>query len=318
MQASGALAWGMAGHLEAAIDTLGELTARHPKAVEFRAELARFVGRDVLARHPMGFALPGPRRRVFDVFIFNNEVRLLKLQLHAMKHFVDRFVLVEARQTFTGQAKPATFKRHKAEFAEVGDRIVQVVVDAFPPHVRHPWSREFYQRDMGVLGLSGLCAEDDLVIISDADEVISAETVLGFDGDYARLAMERARYFLNYRERLDGEAQKEASSLWRAGYLASLGLSYARNVLRFDKRAPRLLDAGWHFTSVADAAGIAAKMGSTAHQEFSRGVKTSAVAAGLARLRAGELEPGWERCALDHRFPAWLRENREQFEDLLL
>ncbi len=318
LQASGALAWGMAGRLEAAIDTLGELTVRHPKAVDFRASLARFVGRDVLARHPMSFAPPASRRRVFDVFIFNNEVRLLKLKLHAMKDYVDRFVLVEARQTFTGEPKPATFKRRKAEFAEFGDKIVHVMVDPFPAHVRHPWSREFYQRDMGVRGLSGLCCEDDLVIISDADEVVSAEAVLGFKGDYARLGMERARYFLNYREALDGEAQKEASSLWRAGYMASLGLSYARNVLRFDKKAPRLLDAGWHFTSVSDAAGIAAKMSTTAHQEHSRGVKTKAVAQSLERIRAGDLEPGWERCELDGRFPAWLRANRDQFEDLLL
>ena len=314
---SGALAWGMAGRLEPAIEMLGGLTLRHPKAVEFRAELARFVGRDVLARHPPGFAPPGPRRRVFDVFIFNNEVRLLKLKLHAMKDFVDRFVLVEARQTFTGEPKAATFKRHKSEFAEFGDKIVHLVVDHFPAHVRHPWSREFHQRDMGILGLSGLFAEDDLVIISDADEVVSREAVLGFDGDYARLGMERARYFLNYREVLEGEAQNEASSLWRAGYLASLGLSYARNVLRFDKKAPRVNDAGWHFTSVANAAGIAAKMRLTAHQEFS-GVRTKAVAAGLNRVRSGELEEGWERCDLDARFPAWLRENRDQYEDLLL
>ena len=317
MHGSGALAWGMAGRLEPSIEMLGDLTVKHPKAPDFRAELARFVGRDVLARHPPSFAPPGPGRRVFDVFIFNNELRLLKLKLHAMKDFVDRFVLVEARQTFTGEPKPATFKRHKAEFAEFGDKIVHVVVDQFPAHVRHPWSREFHQRDMGILGLSGLFAEDDLVIISDADEVVSREAVLGFDGAYARLGMERARYFLNYREVLEGEAQSEASSLWRAGYLASLGLSYARNVLRFDKKAPRVNDAGWHFTSVANAAGIAAKMRLSAHQEFS-GVKAKAVAAGLNRVRAGELEEGWERCDLDDRFPAWLRQNRDQFEDLLL
>ena len=314
---SGALAWGMAGRLDLAIPALGELTVRHPKTVEFRAELARFIGQDVLRRHPPGFAARGPRPRVFDVFIFNNEVRLLKLKLHAMADFVDHFVLVEARQTFTGQAKPASFKRRRGEFAEFADKIIHVVVDEFPAHVRHPWSREFYQRDMGILGLSGRAAEDDLVIISDADEVVSRETVLGFDGAYARLGMERARYFLNYREALEGEAQNEASSLWRAGYLGSLGLSYARNVLRFDKKAPRLNDAGWHFTSVADAAGIAAKLGVTAHQEHA-GVKASTVAANLARMRAGELEPGWERCDLDARFPAWLRENRDQFEDLLL
>ena len=316
VQGSAALAWGRAGRLEPAIDTLGALTLRQPKAVDLRMALARFVGQDVLKRHPLTFAPKGPRK-VFDVFIFNNEFRLLKLKLHAMADWVDHFVLVEARQTFTGVRKPPYYKRRQALFEEFASKIIHVVVDEFPAHVRHPWSREFYQRDMGVLGLNGFCGEDDLVIISDADEIVSRDVVLGFEGEFAGLRMERARYFLNYRQVLPVEGQKEASSLWRGRYLGRVGLSNARNVLRFDKKSTVLLQAGWHFTSVSDASGIAAKMNITAHQEHA-GVTTQAVAEILQRLRAGQLEPGWERCELDERFPAYLREHPEEFADVLL
>lgn len=316
VQASAALAWGRTGQLEPAIDTLGALTLRHPKLVDLRTALARFVGQDVLKHHPLTFAPKGPRK-VFDVFIFNNEIRLLKLKLHAMADFVDHFVLVEARQTFTGTPKPLVYKRRQALFEEFADKIIHVVVDEFPAHVRHPWSREFYQRDMGVAGLNGLCGEDDLVIISDADEIVSREAVLGFEEQFAGLRMERARYFLNYREALPVETQKEASSLWRARFLGRIGLSNARNVLRFDKKSTMLTGAGWHFTSVSDASGIAAKMNITAHQEHA-GVTTEAVTEILEQLRAGQLEPGWERCELDERFPAYLRDHRDEFEDVLL
>jgi beta-1,4-mannosyl-glycoprotein beta-1,4-N-acetylglucosaminyltransferase len=316
VQASAALAWGRAGRLEPAIDTLGALTLRFPKLVDLRTALARFVGQDVLKHHPLAFAPKGPRK-VFDVFIFNNEIRLLKLKLHAMADWVDHFVLVEARQTFTGTHKPLVYKRRQALFEEFAHKIIHVVVDEFPAHVRHPWSREFYQRDMGVLGLNGLCAEDDLVIISDADEILSREAILGFEDQFAGLRMERARYFLNYREALPVEAQKEASSLWRARFLGRVGLSNARNVLRFDKKSLMVTRAGWHFTSVSDASGIAAKMNITAHQEHA-GVTTEAVTEILERLRAGDFEPGWERCELDERFPAYLREHRDEFEDVLL
>ena len=38
----------------------------------------------------------------------------------------------------------------------------------------------------------------------------------------------------------------------------------------------------------------------------------------IQRLRAGQLQLGWERCELDERFPTYLRDHRDEFEDVLL
>ena len=314
---SGALAWGRAGRLEAAVDAFGDITADHPRLSELRPQLQRVIGRDLLRRRPLVFAPPGPGRRVFDVFPFNNELRMLKLKLHEMSDWVDGFVLVEARQTFTGAPKPLVFQENKDQFAEFASKIVHVVVDAFPPYVRRPWAREYHQRDMGLVGLDGRVSEDDLVIISDADEILSRDFVLGFEGEYASLAMERSRYFMNYCQALPADQLKVAASLWRARYLGELGLSTARDTLRFDKRSSPIGPSGWHFTSIGDASAIRNKMDSTSHQEHA-GAPVEAFAAMLSRLRAGEREPGWERLELDERFPAYLRANREAFEDVLL
>ncbi len=239
------------------------------------------------------------------------------MKLHEMADWVDGFVLVEARQTFTGAPKPLVFQENREQFAAFADKIVHVVVDRFPDHVRHPWAREYYQRDMGITGLSGRVREDDLVIVSDSDEVISKEAVQGFDGEYAPMGLERMRYFLNYRQVLPPGRLKEYPSIWRARYLRSIGLSNARETVRSEKKTRRLSPAGWHFTSVSDAPGIVDKLKNTSHQEFA-GATTEAVAATLRDLRAGQIEAGWERCELDERFPAYLRQHQGELQDVLL
>jgi hypothetical protein len=171
---------------------------------------------------------------------------------------------------------------------------------------------------MGIVGLSGRCQLEDLILISDTDELASREAVIGFDGDYASLGMERMRYFMNYRQALEPNALKLTTSLCRARYLRSIGLSYARCVLGADKRVSRILKGGWHFTSIGGAADIVHKLKNSAHQEHAGDAETDAVGAHLAQIRSGVREPGWERVELDDRFPAYLRANRQAFEDVLL
>ena len=317
LRTSGALAWARAGKLKSAILGLGQLSMDFPRDSAIRAGLARAISQDVLSSRPLRLERRSGPRKIFDVFLFHDELRMLELKLNEMHEWVDHFVLVEARQTFTGASKPLVFQENRDQFAAFAGKIVHVVVDQFPAHVRHPWSREFHQRDAGILGLAGRCSEEDLVIISDADEITARAAVESFSGDYARLAMERARFFLNYREALRPEAQREAGSVWRAGYLPSLGLSYARIVVRGDKRAPRLTNSGWHFTSINDVEGLTSKVRNASHQEHA-GLPQSHFADIIDRLRRGELDPGWERCELDERFPDYIRRHREELADLLL
>ncbi len=122
--------------------------------------------------------------KVWDCFTFFNELDVLEIRLHELADVVDRFVLVEATRTYQGEPKPLYYGDNIPRFHEFASRIVHVVVE-FPderalaslyPRASLSWAREYYQRDMIVRGLKE-CSNDDVVIISDVDEIPSADTV---------------------------------------------------------------------------------------------------------------------------------------------
>jgi beta-1,4-mannosyl-glycoprotein beta-1,4-N-acetylglucosaminyltransferase len=315
LRLSGALAWGLAGRRAAATLALERLAARFRNDLVSRNLLARQIGQDVLENHPMVFAPPEGRRKVFDVFPFFNEFEMLDIKLHEMADWVDHFVVVEATRTFTGIEKPLNFQANRHAFSRFESKIIHVVVDDYPACIDRAWGREFHQRDMGVRGLSGRCARDDLVLITDVDEIVARQAIEQLEGPRARLLMERARYFLNYRERLARSEQRGLASVWRAEHLRTCGMSYLRGCN--DKKTPAIHDAGWHFTSVSDVPGMLLKFRSTSHQEYAS-LRQDEVAERLSAIQAGQVEEGWERCDVDERFPAYIRDNQDKLSHLLL
>jgi len=96
-----------------------------------------------------------------------------------MDPIVDRFVLVEARKTFQGTDKPLYFEDNKALFAPYLAKIEHIIVD-FPPEIDYlrpakspAWAREYFQRDQIAQGLT-TASPDDLILISDVDEIVKA------------------------------------------------------------------------------------------------------------------------------------------------
>ena len=47
--------------------------------------------------------------KIFDCFIFNNEVELLEIRLNILNDVVDKFVIVEGKSTFSGKKKDSSF-----------------------------------------------------------------------------------------------------------------------------------------------------------------------------------------------------------------
>ncbi len=109
-------------------------------------------------------------RKVFDCFVFYNELDILEIRLNTLAPFVDHFVLVESPRTFTGQPKPLVYEENKARFAEFRDKIIHVIDDDMPEHADSTFVREAHQRSAIGRGLGDAHA-DDLIIVSDADEI---------------------------------------------------------------------------------------------------------------------------------------------------
>ena len=57
----------------------------------------------------------GPLPRIYDTFIFYNEIELLEIRLNELTNVVDQFLLVEADKTFTYKDKPLYYFERRGE-----------------------------------------------------------------------------------------------------------------------------------------------------------------------------------------------------------
>ena len=112
---------------------------------------------------------------IYDTFMFFNELELLELRLHELAGVVDKFVLCEATRTFSNKPKPLWYADNKSRFSAFSDRIIHVVVDDSPDS-SDPWVLDHYQKNCIGRALRD-CRPDDVIMMSDADEIARASTV---------------------------------------------------------------------------------------------------------------------------------------------
>jgi beta-1,4-mannosyl-glycoprotein beta-1,4-N-acetylglucosaminyltransferase len=303
-----------AGAWEPAISAFEDVFADPALRRQTWSELARCVGGDVLSRTELAFR-PGGPVKVFDLFPFNGEFAVLALKLAEMAPWVDRFVIVEAAETFSGNPKPLTWPSRPDSFRAYEDKIIYLPIPAFPEPLRVSWAREFFQRDLAAAALSGLCARDDIVIISDADEILLEGAVRGFRGPLAGCGLRTFRYFLNF-EQLFKEPHVKAT-LTRAGLLASNGCSYLRMGADQSYRQGIIPDAGWHFSSFGGPEALELKMRSYSHTEHAHQDRAH-FARIMARIRQPSRLAGFRRCEIDESFPAFLRANLPAYAQYVL
>ena len=240
---------------------------------------------------------------------------MLQLKLRDMAGWVHQFVLAEADETFPGRPKPLHFRSDPAAAAGPhANRIRPLVVPEPPPHIDFTWAREFFQKDHAVFGLDGLARPDDLVILSDADEILVRSAVEGFRGDAAAGALRTFRFFLNC-EFVPSVPQLKAT-VTRAGFAARHGWNYLRlGAIRY-RRAEHLPAAGWHFSNIGDPQWLAYKMQCTAHEEWAH-MDQSYFERKLPKMRKA-LGANFVRREIDDSFPASIRESREALASFIL
>jgi hypothetical protein len=299
----------------AAIRRFGLAVARLPRQEEHFYELDRCVEADLRARLTLQLAPPARRRRVIDVSPFNGEFTLLEIKLNEMADWVDRFVIYESPLTYTGLPKPLHFQQGKERFAKFADKIVHFVIDETPPYAAHAWARELYQRASAIRGLQGLVGPDDLVMLSDADEVLERGKIEAWDGLQTTCGLRTFCWFLNYRL-LEPVKQGAKSCLVKGRCLAGCGTAMARLMLGTLTREI-LPEAGWHFTSVLTAEALKAKLDSYSHEDWA-GSSVAEQAAFLRSIREGEDQPGYRREPVDESFPRFVREHREALAEFIL
>lgn len=107
--------------------------------------------------------------KIFDCFLFFNELELLDLRLATLDAVVDHFVLVEANKTFTDRRKDFIFDKNKNRYKKYLDKIIYVRVNDTPAP-DGVWTIENFQRNCITRGLTS-AKTGDKIIISDVDEI---------------------------------------------------------------------------------------------------------------------------------------------------
>ncbi|KAL2500107.1 beta-1 [Abeliophyllum distichum] len=180
-------------------------------------------------------------RRVFDAVLFSNEVEMLTIRWKELYPYITRFVLLESNSTFTGLLKPRYFAIDRDQFKFVEPRLTYGTISGRFRRGENPFVEEAYQRVAldQLIRIAGI-EDDDLLIMSDVDEIPSSHTInlLRWCEDIPPILHLRLKNYL-----YSFEFQYDDGS-WRASVHR-----YERGKTRYAhyRQSDYLLsDAGWH------------------------------------------------------------------------
>lgn len=238
---------------------------------------------------------------IFDCFIFNNELDLLEIRMHELKDFEVTHVIVQANKTFTGKDREfITFNHPRIRDVRVTDM----------PNGDDPWVRERFQRNAILRGL-GDAKDDDIVIISDGDEIPSAKAITEFNDkhyNFASMAMSMSLYFFNCM----APAHWDCARIMKYSFLRNKFPEEIRH-FGFDNSVV----GGWHLTYMGGADAIRKKLESFSHQE----INSKELLDNLERkISVGESPWDGDRLVfvhLDDSFPKFVVENQKRFKRFL-
>lgn len=222
--------------------------------------------------------------KIYDCFAFFNELDLLEMRLEELYSVVDHFVLVEATKTFQKTDKPLHYQINKERFKKYHDKIIYILVDEYPNfftrwRVPKPWDYDNGQKEFILKGLTG-AKPDDLIIVSDLDEIPLAGKVLEYKNKPGVRVFEQylCFYYLNnVCTHMTGDADKihnrNGFGFWRGPVMLEYKLiKDIKSTRLYRDLSPSevmvIPESGWHFSYMGGVEKIIGKIESWAHKEY--------------------------------------------------
>ncbi len=215
--------------------------------------------------------------KIIDCFIFYNEIEMLKYRLSIIGDYIDYFILVESKKTFTNRDKILYYQEYKNDpiIKKYESKIIQISLNELKNEGKTKdeiWENEYYQRNMIHKGIEYLnLNKEDIIIISDVDEIINPlwlvliknkkiyieKLIYGFEMDFYY-------YNLNYLKK----------NKW---YFVKF-LNYETYILNGNSpQNIRMLQAqiyykrgGWHLSYFGNEEYISNKIQNFSHQEYNK------------------------------------------------
>lgn len=108
--------------------------------------------------------------RIIDVFLYNGEFDLLELRLKELQPYVDLFLLSEANQSYSGRPKELKYPEIESKFKEY-NILYYPVTEFGENNYPNAWDREHFIRKTIGLKIMEIADKDDIIMISDLDEL---------------------------------------------------------------------------------------------------------------------------------------------------
>ena len=283
--------------------------------------------------------------KIYDTFIFNNELEILDIRLNILNDYVDYFVLVESPLTHSGKPKELMYEKNKHLFKKFEHKIIHYVVeepikdfedfekrlnDPIIPAFEHTilediLSFEFKPEKISFIRNSYECdsikkvlanihpSDDDFCFISDLDEIWNPNALIDYSkDDIFKVKQLSYVYYLNNR----------SNENWR-GWTGTIGTKY-KNIKNNSTNRLRTLkiqkytivkNGGWHFTSQGGAQLVRQKVESTSHTEIDNTKIKSRIEDNL--LKNKDIMGRYYKFWIDEKdLPKYLLENKEKYKNL--
>lgn len=232
--------------------------------------------------------------KIYDAFLFFNELDILELRLNYLNDVVDYFVISECDYTFSGNKKPFYFEDNKERFSKFLHKIIHVKnyntneihnltttndisvfenikyhyeqikytaeTDNAAPH----WCRDFLHREYVQYGLIN-CQDDDIVFFGDVDEFPDkTKLTTTFSEPY----IFEMRHMLGSLDVENVSEPFQGTVITNYKNLRNQSLGMYRNRKRNNGFVK--VRGGWHLTSMGGSERVKTKIQSWGHQEFHR------------------------------------------------
>lgn len=308
-------------------------------------EVPQMPALDVLRSELVGNKSTG---KVYDCFIFYNELDLLELRLNIMDPVVDHFVIVEASTTHKGEPKLWYYQENEQRFDKWKDKIIYIQVD-LPDNYEefayiddtagtefsfHHWchnlimkdittkgffktdnpvhGREQYQRSATIMGLFD-AEPDDIIMLSDIDEIGNPDTIQvilnNFDPSRVYALRQNSYYYkLNLLKETHWVGQRIAT-LAKFNEITPDQYRHVRDII--------VEKGGWHFSFQGNSEQVRNKLIQYSHcdlatEEVLEHLDTR-VENGIDPFNRGNLI----RVDIDHRFPEYVQNNIDQLQNMI-
>jgi len=196
--------------------------------------------------------------RVFDCFPLCWELTLLEIRLSTLDPVVDFFVIAESPWLRSGEAKPLYYREARDEypFNKYKHKIIHVVEQR--PPVSNRQVMEWRQKNIVSAGIKD-CLPDDLIFVSDADEIWRPEIIDDVVKQTKKgpVYLDHQLYYYFFNNRITNSSKYSSNVAFACRYR---NFTKVKHIRRKWKSLHRIKNSGWHYAYLMSPEGIREKI----------------------------------------------------------